>query len=216
MLSLPSSCEKEVLRTLKDWNSSAKWNSLLSLNGLTRLTTPVQGTFGTWIYLEKNPEAKTVTIAKQTQKEVLSLTFNEKCQKKVLVDFSPYPKARSHDGDLSKLIQENPHLLIYVWSVEMPLSIRTLQEVKKLAQKEKLQLKVFLYDLSSPVAARRVASLHNFPPEYLTKVQSFEFNLLGVTSHQPVLFRYEYGKLVGPPLFGYKSLEEYESIYKKQ
>ena len=95
------------------------------------------------------------------------------------------------------------------------LSLPALKIVKAFAEQERISLKVFLYSHSSPEIARKIASLNQYPDEYLKQVDSFHLNMEGVESHRPVLFRFKNGSSFGNPLFGFKPLTEYRAYYRR-
>lgn len=119
-----------------------------------------------------------------------------------------------NDEDLEHLVETNPDIFVYIWSPEMPISFRTLNEVKKIAEKENVLLKVYLYPNSSQELAEITVKNENYPREYLKKLNSFELSMQGIDAHQPVLFRFKKGKAYGMPLFGFKSVDEYAQYYQ--
>ncbi|MCB0355387.1 MAG: hypothetical protein KDD40_00180 [Bdellovibrionales bacterium] len=122
-------------------------------------------------------------------------------------------KGQVTDKELLQLAEKHPDFLIFIWSPELPLSLKTLPIVKELANKKKLPLYIYLFMGSSLKVASAISEIEKYPKEYLVKMNSFELSLRGINRHRPGLFRYKNGQLLKNGLFGYKSLEEYESIF---
>lgn len=206
-------CGTQISKMMAPLGVNPEWKNLITTNPtIKRYIAPTE-TFGKWVYIEQDTTTKETIFASQTQFELLSIQLDEKCEKKINYKIIDPPDTELTDEDLEHLITSNQDVYVFIWSPEMPLSVKTLPQVKKLAEKENILLKVYLYPLASTAAASITARGENFPPEYLKKLNSFHLSMLGVEAHQPALFRFKKGKLYGAPLFGYKTFEEYEQYF---
>jgi hypothetical protein len=215
---LPSknlNCISQVESLLTSFEAKGDWKILITTNPTKeRFTTPTK-TFGKWIYLENDLSSKKIIVANQTQFEMMSIEFDEKCSRKINYKHSDEDKTSLNDNGLKKIADSYSDVLVYIWSPEMPLSMKTLPEVKKFAEQEKIPLKVFLYAHSSQAFAEATVRGENYPIEYLQRLKSFELSMSDVEAHQPALFRYKKGMPFGRPQFGYKTVGEYSQNYNR-
>jgi hypothetical protein len=206
-------CQRQLAQMTTSFEIESDWKRLLSTNpSLDRFSVRTK-TLGKWVYLERDSVSQNVVLSSQSQFEMLTIEMDERCEKKISYKIIDEDRSHLNDSDLKHLVDTYSDVIVYIWSPEMPLSIRTLPEIKKFAEKENILLKVYLYPLSSVEAAERTVASESYPREYLKKLNSFELSMAGVEAHQPALFRYKKGVPYGMPLFGFKTENEYVNYY---
>lgn len=209
-------CEDQIRNVLNSWNVRSSWERLISIEGKDRFLSSISDRFGQWAYLEIEQRNSTVvTLSKQSQTSINKVTFRSGCSPQKADHISTPIQNRFTDHDLAKLIKKEKDFLIYIWAPEMPLSLSGLTEVTFYAKSQNLPLHVFLYNGSSEQYAKMSGRGHRFPASYYKKIDSFDLRMRGISAHQPVVVRFKNGFITGRLLFGYKSRDEYEKIYKE-
>lgn len=123
------------------------------------------------------------------------------------------------DRDLEKILNSSlkskSQGLIYVWSPHMPLSVRGVKEVEKLAKEKKWALTILRDPYANKVVADKVASREKFPKNYLRRMESRTLLQREMSLHYPSLIAFRSGHLSPGVRGGYddpKRLERFLAL----
>ena len=197
-----SECKPEIQKQIIDWKGLDQWthrNDDLYMSPTSQ--------FGNWVWVKD--EGASITLTKANQNTQIRVNFSKvNCQRKMLV--VPVKNAdTSFDGDdsLEQLIKTGKGL-IYLWSPQMPLSQKGIEEIKKVAVKNGYKLILVL----DPHAK-------NLKPEILIenslRLDSFELKMRNAYMHFPSLLGFEDGKIKDFIKYGYETSEGFERDVKK-
>ena len=193
-----SRCSSQGLRLLDEWKASRDWiRGLTDLDGGKFFKTPTSQ-LGTWVEMAVYPDQST-ELRRVSPETVIHVAWSSACEPHVEtqpVDMgSQSAKSSFTDADLQKLQKEQASALIYVWSPQMPLSLRGYAEAKKVAEKHRLRFLPVLDPSASAEESGQEARRLRMPASALKRVNSIELAERGVTLHYPATVVFHRGKL---------------------
>lgn len=195
-------CRKPILKVVKNWQGQGSWQR--RVGGLFAMPT---SNFGEWILLSE--DKKGITIVKASHQKQIRLLFSKrKCKRYLRVARNPKSKpALLRDKELKKMMGQKRGL-IYLWSPNMPLSVRGIKQIEKAARDLKLKLIVIMDE-----KARRVAHL-DIEQKYQVQASSFELKMRNAYLHFPTLLAFDKGVIKNKIKYGYENTSGYKNNIK--
>lgn len=190
-------CNSEVEELLKNWGSQNTWNT----RGDQTYYSPTE-IFGEWVIVL--PENGGVTLTKANEASEIRVNFSRDCKRSLKIVDLPMVPFTKGDEYLKDVIKDKKGI-IYLWSPQMPLSIRGISSVKAAAKSLGLTA-IILMDNSNKI------------PQYMNKnieVNSFELRMRNAYLHFPSIMAFENGKLKNTVKYGYENKDEYKKDLKK-
>lgn len=189
-------CNNELRELLKNWKSQDFWQ----WRGDEIYTSPAED-FGEWIVVV--PENGGVTATKANESNEIRVHFTESCQRKLTAVEKPNADSfLTGDNFLKDKIKDGKGV-IYLWSRQMPLSIKGIAEVQKAAKELSLKVIILMDEKSKSVK-------NNYFLQDNASVNSFELKMRNAYLHFPTLLVFESGKIKNIIKYGYENKDEYK------
>lgn len=125
---------------------------------------------------------------------------------------TPLPPPAFTDGDLDALLASRRRGALYLWSPHMPLSVDGHAQAVAAAQARGLAVEVVLDPASNREFAAAVRRRAGLPEAALRIVDSVELQFRELALHAPSLAPFDDGRLLGTPLRGYRTADEYAAF----
>ena len=225
-LDLKIACEQQVLDLLGGLELPKKWEEVsldpsLSPPGLRVLRTDTNNPH---IHLRMVLSQERTTIertiesdASLARTEVTGYSFLEKkkCQPDLQVRMlegnkGPVTAMNNReftDTDLNLVLSQSrlqhQTYLLYLWSPRMELSITGVNEVRKMAEKKKMELVVMADPMATPAAIQSVVTQNHWPEEFGKRVASEGLISHNALVHYPTLTVIREGRFAVPVRPGY-------------
>ncbi len=195
-------CASEMREVIKEWGAQENWQTRGDLIYYTPCVT-----FGDWVLIAK--DKKNETIIKANEQTEIQIAFDNKCQRqmKVLQKKAPHFELLN-DQDLKKLVENKKKGIIYIWSRQMPLSIKGIAEITKAAKEAHLEI-ILITDTRSKISSLDKKILSNS-----LVVDSFELMMRNGSLHYPSVFAFQDGQIKNKVKFGYEKKNGYLQDFK--
>ena len=215
-------CAKEVKSLVYEkWKANIQWQKLISTDSNHNQYKSPSDNFGKWVYLTFKPN--TTQAALKTVDEVLIISWSNDCQKEItkkeLKDGQRARKITStpelENQDIQKIIKESKNGVIYIWSPEMPYSVKAIEQIEKATKKMNVKLDILLSPNSDFNLAKKAANKHKLPKSYLRRHVSEELHHRGIDLHYPSLITYKNYSLNRFARYGYETHKYYSHYLKR-
>ncbi len=191
-------CGSEALATLGKWHIAREWiRGPSDMDGGKVFKTPTEK-MGVWaeviIYPAGAPELMLVS-----SKTVLRTSWKEKdCAPQGGLQHVQAPPKNAQgffsDSDLAELANQGAEALIYLWTPQMPLSVKGFHEAKAVAERLKLRFIPLLAPDSDAKYSIQEAKAAGIPSEALKQPDSVELAERGMLSHYPSTLVFRKGR----------------------
>lgn len=214
-------CAKEIKSLVYDsWKANTQWQKLVSTDNNNQYKSPSEH-FGKWIYLTFKPNKTQAAL--KTVDEVLIISWGNECQKQITKkELKEVKRARRitstpelEDQDIRKIIKESKNGVIYIWSPEMPYSVKAIKQIEKAAKEMNVKLDILLSPTSDIKLANKTANKNKLPRSYLRRHVSEELHHRGIDLHYPSLITYKDYKLNRYARHGYETNKYYSHYLKR-
>lgn len=202
-------CADAALGQLADWRADLE-HALADPPGPegTRSARVPTGTLGVWVQIAVSP-AREVWLERVSANLREFRRFGPQCE---VVDVSGATSVEPRedgftDGDLTSRLARGDAGVILVWSPHMPLSVDQYEVLAAVTREMGLALLAVLDPVADAAYARRVAAERGLPKAALQPLAGIELAFRGMTTHAPSLQVFSGGRLVGPVLYGYRSVD---------
>jgi hypothetical protein len=201
-------CQKQIKGLVSEWGAGPAWIKHF-VGGMSEhfFASPTKKV-GEWILIRKTDKGE--AVAKMTQEGRVEVAFEGKyChRRKAVPHLSVRPRGFFDDQNLREFIDASPKGIIYVWSPRMPLSVKGIIEIKKVAANKKLPLLILLH---KDVAASEVKKLAmEIGRENVRQVDSFEFKMRNIDQHYPAILVFKDGKIMPEVKYGHEKAKRYQ------
>ncbi len=196
-LPIATTCKIEIEKTLKDWGSIDEWET----RGDSIYYSPTD-TFGNWIFLAKDLQNE--KISKANENNEIQVVFDKNCTREIKTLTKKVNTIDAvNDKILRSKIETMKNGLIFIWSRQMPLSLKAIPEIIKAAKEQKLEL-ILLTDKKS------IASLDSNKNLDKSLVNnSFELMMRNGSLHFPAVYAFKKGQIINKVKYGYENKEGY-------
>lgn len=216
-------CVDAAVSQLDQWETQRTWERVVDgADGARTHRSPTQ-TIGIWVETRIHGAAG-VEILRLTPENTVRIAFKPPaCVPKlaILETFHDPAKmaAAFTDEDLSALLAQNKHVVIYAWSPHMPYSsmglknakaaIDALNERREAAGEATIQLVPLLDPHANRLLALRVAKAEGIAKSALRRIESLELLYRGLNQHFPAMLVASEGKITSPVVPGLKTKSFY-------
>jgi hypothetical protein len=148
--------------------------------------------------------------------DLTRLTFEAGCR--VAEQSVPRPAAPPPsftDGDLARRLDPPSRGVLYLWSPHMPLSVDGYAEVARAASARGLAVEPLLDPQANRDFAAATAAARGLPASALRVVDAVELQFRELSLHAPSAAVFAGGRLVGEPLRGYRTADEYATFFSR-
>ena len=216
-------CKPLITQTAEKWGATRQWKRQGLMETDSYLFDTPTHEIGKWVHLKLAP--KEILLSMITHHTVINKKINpQNCKVSGSLvrrnTDSDLVKNNFNDVKLGELLQKNKLGAFMVWSPYMPLSIRSIAQLKTAIKNSGLNIKV-----TSMIGGRTSQkAIDNYKKQYkeyklakedFQKMQSFELLMRRTSNHYPALVFYKNGSMARWPIYGEKSVDAYEKRIKR-
>lgn len=204
-------CKAAVTNTADSWGSANDWRFAgPDVDGAKAFRTPTK-TVGEWIEVKFLPD-NTIQASRLTPHTLTESRWAAKdCKPEVRTQARPLDEKKMDAGfsdeKLAKILKKTKQGLVYAWSPSMQLSIRGVNEVRKVAKDLKMDLVVVVDPAARKDDVAAVIKKNKWPANYNQRMVSIELVMRNMPMHYPSLLVFKKGRFVSNVFPGYEAPE---------
>jgi hypothetical protein len=172
-------------------------------------------TLGVWLVEDRAPDHATLTRVDAAS--LTRLTWAADCTAATTTRPRPAaPPPAFSDADLAGVLAASSRGVLYLWSPHMPLSVDGYGAVVAAAKARGLAVEPLLDPAADRAFARTEAAARALPAPALRVADAVELQFRELALHAPSALVYARGRIVGSPLKGFRTADEYGAFFDRE